>query len=102
LTTLIDRAYSLDMTNKMNQEHGEPFEPEVDFDAQAEDEQAHWEEDPEYQALYLSPAEVEQVENALDEPEPYPGWEADMDYDLGMSEFWDKDPSPYDGDYSEM
>ena len=43
--------------------------------AQAEDEQSHWEEDPEYLALYFSPVE---------------------------QGYYDDDPNPYHGDYSEM
>lgn len=57
--------------------------PEADLRAaqafaewQAEDEQAHWEEDPDYLALYF-PTDVE----------------------MGM---YDDDPNPYHGDYSEM
>lgn len=42
--------------------------------AQAEDEQSHWEQDPEYWAMY-SPVE---------------------------QGFYDDDPNPYAGDYSEM
>jgi hypothetical protein len=54
------------------------FQAEVDMEreqAQAEDEQAHWEQDAEYAALYFS------------------------DVEQGM---YDDDPSPYAGDYSEM
>lgn len=54
---------------------GEPDEPVFDEPsyAQAEDEQAHWEQDPEYLALYFP---VEQG-------------------------YYDDDPNPYHGDYAE-